>query len=401
MRDLAQPDSCAVLIIGAGPVGLAAAAKCVRLGIGFLLVEAGPVPAWSVSQWGHVRLFSPWSECLDEDAVSLLHENGWTAPPAEELPTGSDLISTYLAPLAQLPKIRRHLRFGQRIARCERLHSKQAGFVVTTAKGNTISARAVIDASGTWDCPRRLPGARTSSRIHYGIPDIAAEGMREAIRSARILLVGSGHSAMTILLHLLEALPTESASKIIWVRNRICQPLCPSDASQLGRAKLERRAFDAASDPHVETIGGTRIARIEEREGQVFAQPEDPSGSAVEIRADVAFVVVGFDPDHGLAANLKLAIDPHLLAPTQLAPLIDPAKHTCNTVPAHGVAELAHPEEGFFIVGSKSYGRAPNFALKTGYAQLDSVLESIATVERNVIGSTSMQRQTQGSARLA
>ena len=44
----------------------------------------------------------------------------------------------------------------------------------------------------------------------------------------------------------------------------------------------------------------------------------------------------------------------------------------------HGARELAHPEKDFYIVGMKSYGRAPTFLLATGYEQARSVVAMIA-----------------------
>jgi hypothetical protein len=61
-----------------------------------------------------------------------------------------------------------------------------------------------------------------------------------------------------------------------------------------------------------------------------------------------------------------------------VGPLIDPNVHSCGTVPAHGIAELAHPEPGYVIVGMKSYGRAPTFLLATGYQQVGSVVAALA-----------------------
>jgi hypothetical protein len=60
-------------------------------------------------------------------------------------------------------------------------------------------------------------------------------------------------------------------------------------------------------------------------------------------------------------------------APRALAPLIDPNVHSCGTVPPHGVEELAQPEAGFYVVGMKSYGRAPTFLMLTGYEQVRSI----------------------------
>jgi hypothetical protein len=36
--------------------------------------------------------------------------------------------------------------------------------------------------------------------------------------------------------------------------------------------------------------------------------------------------------------------------------------------------ELTHLEAGYFVVGMKSYGRAPTFPLATGYEQVRSVV---------------------------
>jgi hypothetical protein len=39
--------------------------------------------------------------------------------------------------------------------------------------------------------------------------------------------------------------------------------------------------------------------------------------------------------------------------------------------------ELAQPEPGLFLVGMKSYGRAPSFLAMTGYEQVRSVVAAI------------------------
>jgi hypothetical protein len=52
--------------------------------------------------------------------------------------------------------------------------------------------------------------------------------------------------------------------------------------------------------------------------------------------------------------------------------------HSCGSVPPHGAAELGHPEPGLYIVGAKSYGRAPTFLLATGYEQVRSVVAELA-----------------------
>jgi hypothetical protein len=94
--------------------------------------------------------------------------------------------------------------------------------------------------------------------------------------------------------------------------------------------------------------------------------------------ADTVVNSTGFRPDHDMVGELRLDLDPILGSTRALAPLIDPNKHSCGTVPPHGVDELAHPEPGYYAIGAKSYGRAPTFLLATGYEQARSVVAALA-----------------------
>ncbi|MCK9519716.1 MAG: flavoprotein, partial [Dehalococcoidia bacterium] len=67
-----------------------------------------------------------------------------------------------------------------------------------------------------------------------------------------------------------------------------------------------------------------------------------------------------------------------LEAPVRVAEEVDPNLHSCGSIRATGAADLAHPEQGFYIVGAKSYGRAPNFLALTGFEQVRSVVAEIA-----------------------
>jgi hypothetical protein len=93
--------------------------------------------------------------------------------------------------------------------------------------------------------------------------------------------------------------------------------------------------------------------------------------------ADRVVVLTGFRPDLSFLSEMRLELDPILQAPVRLAPEIDPNVHSCGSVPPHGVAELAHPEPGLYLVGMKSYGRAPTFLALTGYEQIRSVVAEL------------------------
>uniref|UniRef100_UPI0013E00D3F FAD-dependent oxidoreductase n=1 Tax=Modestobacter sp. KNN46-3 TaxID=2711218 RepID=UPI0013E00D3F len=98
-------DDLPVVVIGAGPVGLAAAAHLLERGLEPLVLEAGDQPASAVRAWGHVRLFSPWEYDVDDAAVRLLEQTGWESPDRTALPTGAELAERYLAPLAATPQL--------------------------------------------------------------------------------------------------------------------------------------------------------------------------------------------------------------------------------------------------------------------------------------------------------
>ena len=92
-----------VVIIGAGPIGLAAAANAAERDLDFVVLEAGSEAGAAVAEWAHVRLFSAWRELIDPAAGRLLEAAGtWTAPDQDAYPTGGEWREQYLRPLAEL-----------------------------------------------------------------------------------------------------------------------------------------------------------------------------------------------------------------------------------------------------------------------------------------------------------
>src|SRR3981081_1288278 len=89
-----------VAIVGAGPVGLAAAAHVLERGLRPIVLEAGNSAGHAVRQWGHVQLFSPWEYNIDRAAARLLASTGWNSPEPGAYPTGAELVERYLEPLA-------------------------------------------------------------------------------------------------------------------------------------------------------------------------------------------------------------------------------------------------------------------------------------------------------------
>ena len=385
-----------VVVVGAGPIGLAAAAHLVERGIEPLVLEAGAHAGAAVSGWHHVRLFSPWSEVVDPAAARLLGGSGWTRPDGATYPTGAEWASRYLQPLAAVLGDR--VRYGTRVvgvARRGRDRVVDAGrdteplsvHLRTAAGEERVLARAVVDASGTWSTPNPLGGdglpARgehaAADRIAYRVPDLAEEAGRARYAGRRTAVAGSGHSALTALVAFAELAEQQPGTELVWLlrRGAVRNVFGGGDADQLpARGALGRRAAAAVEAGRVRVVHGFRTAEVRiARDGGLVLLDED--GRALD-PVDEVVALTGFRPDLSWLSELRLELDPTLQAPRQLAPLIDPNVHSCGTVYPHGVRELAHPEPGVYLVGMKSYGRAPTFLAMTGYEQVRSVVAAIA-----------------------
>ena len=388
-------DEYPVVVVGAGPVGLAAAAHLLERGLEPLVLEAGPEAGAAVAQWHHVRLFSAWSELVDSAAEKLLVGTDWQPPAPSAYPTGAEWASDYLRPLAAALGDR--VRYGATVvgvARRGRDRVVDAGrdtepftvHVRTAAGEERITARAVVDASGTWASPNPLGGdglpalgeRDAADRIAYQVPDLSDPAVRTRYAGRRVAIAGSGHSALTALV-VFAALAQESpATEVLWLLRRgvAANVFGGGAADQLpARGALGQRAAAAVEAGHIEAVRGFRTAEVRRTGDGLVLVADD--GRALE-PVDEVVAVTGFRPDLSWLSELRLELDPTLQAPVTLAPLIDPNVHSCGTVYPHGVRELSHPEPGVFLVGMKSYGRAPTFLAMTGYEQVRSVAAAIA-----------------------
>ncbi|KAF3466780.1 NAD(P)-binding domain-containing protein [Streptomyces sp. Tu 3180] len=389
-------DRLPVVVIGAGPVGLAAAAHLVERGLEPLVLEAGPSAGTAVRDWAHVRLFSPWAEVTDPAAEKLLAPTGWTRPDGASCPTGGDWAERYLQPLADALGDR--VRYGATVTGVTRAGRDRVvdadrdaqPFTVHVERADgreeRITARAVVDASGTWSVPGpmgadglpALGEKAAADRISYRVPDLRDPAVRARYAGRRTAVVGSGASAFTALALLADLAGEEPGTHAVWVLRRGigANTFGGGEADQLpARGALGLRARAAVEAGHASAVTGFRTRAVERDGDRLVLVAED--GRRPD-PVDEIVVLTGFRPDLSFLSEVRLGLDERLQAPTALAPLIDPNVHSCGTVRPHGVNELSHPEKDVHLVGMKSYGRAPTFLAMTGYEQVRSVAAALA-----------------------
>lgn len=388
-----------VAIIGAGPVGLAAGAHLIRRGVPVRIYEAGSAVGANLRDWGHVRVFTPWRYCVDDAATTFLKRRGWRLPSPDAFPTGGEIVTQYLEPLAATPELAGAIETNARITAISRLGMDKVAtrgregrpLVLSIVMPNGVHrmlARAVIDASGTWSSPNPigangLPAdgeTEFSNRIAYGIPDILGND-RHLYAGRATLVIGGGYSAANALLDLERLAQSDSSTRFLWATRgtNLIRIYGGGSADQLpARGELGAYTRRLVESGRVPLIAGFAAVAVRDEGAAISVEGDTADGLRRIGPVDRIIAATGQRPDLSLTRELRLDLDPWLESTKALGPLIDPNEHYCGSVPPHGHRELAHPEPGFYTVGVKSYGRAPTFLLLTGYEQVRSVAAAIA-----------------------
>ncbi|HEV7503963.1 MAG TPA: FAD-dependent oxidoreductase [Thermoanaerobaculia bacterium] len=386
-----------IAILGAGPTGLEAALAAAEAGYPFTVYEAAPGVAGNVRAWGHVRLFTPWEMNVSARMRSHLAAAGIETPDGAECPTGRELAERLLEPLAGLPEVAPRLRLGTRVLGIGREGLLKHEEIATAERGRrpfrlllsddsgrewTETADLVIDATGSWGHPNTLgdagipaPGERSfEGEIRRNIPDFEREAADWAGKS--ILLAGAGHSAQTAARDLARLAQEAPGTEVIWL---LRNPK-PSWGTHPGdplpeRAGLaaEAAALAAGTSPAFEVRRGAAVEEVSKPNGRFHVVLRNDSGPE-SIEVDRILSLTGAVGDHGLYRQLQVHECYATCGPIKLSgALLGAGSSDCLTQTTHGADTLTNPEPGFFILGSKSYGRNNTFLMRIGWEQVGEV----------------------------
>lgn len=385
-----------IAVIGAGPVGLAAAAHLTIRNIPFILFESAETVGASVLDWGHVKVFSPWKYNLDSASVKLLEGTNWKKPDIDALATGTEIVEQYLNPLSRHQLIEPFIHLNSKV-----ISVTKKGFHKMKSKGrdkvpfevyfenedgeiSSMECDAVIDASGTWFNPNPIDSSgiqakgemNLNKKIVYRIPDVKNSDIGKYANKT-VAVFGAGHSAINSLLDLADLIIEFPQTKIIWVlhsenMNKIYGGK-EVDALE-ARGALGRKIQNLVHANTLQIYNPFFMHNIYENQQKLAIKGIYNDKILVIEGVDEIIANTGARPDFSFLREIRYQADPALESVPALADLIDPNVHSCGTVRPHGEKELRQPEENFYIVGVKSYGRAPTFLMATGYEQVRSVV---------------------------
>jgi thioredoxin reductase len=403
-----RTDSKRLAIIGSGPIGLEAALMGVQHGFEVQVFERGKL-ADHLQRWGHVKLFSPFGmNTTTAGKAAIKAESSSHEFPADDAClTGRQHFSAYLEPLAKTKLLKDRIKTENQvlfIGRHRLLKDDLAGdpkrasapfrlLVREKGKERFEEADFVLDCSGVYGQHRWLgdggiPAAgelAAEATISYGLEDILGD-RKNHFAGKTTLVIGSGFSAATSVINLAELATTAQDTWVIWLaRTTSTQPIkrVPNDPlRERDRLAVKANTLATRADGNVEYHAGAVVRGVEplgpDKGFKVTAQLGKP-GQHRTWDVDRIIANVGYTPDTNLYRELQVHECYTSLGPMKLAAALSGhAGADCLQQVAHGVEALKTPEPGFFILGVKSYGRAPHFLLRIGFEQVRAVVGLLA-----------------------
>ena len=263
-----------LLIIGAGPAGIAAASEAKKLGLKYLVIEKGLIGNTIYNYPVGLTVFSTVNE-LEIEPGGL--------KPAREKPTREELLSYYVRFVLDNEL---NVQTEETVTAVTR---KPDGHFHVITDQEEYRARAVLFAMGAMDFPRKLgvPGE--------GLPHVF-DHFRETYPwvKKRALIIGGGNSAGEAALFLAQegAETTLAIFRDDWENNDPKQGCIKYWVKQPLEEELKEHCLNLFFLGKV----------VEIREGEVELESE--SGERVLMHVDVVFILIGADADLTLLKNL-------------------------------------------------------------------------------------------------
>ena len=379
-----------IAVLGAGPTGLEAALAAVERGWDVTVYESAPHVAGHVREWGHVRLFTPWSMNLSPRVTAALGDapTGDTSPTGHELADVLDRAGRLLGDRLQLSTrvdavAREGLLKNEEIGTPRRA-DQPFRLLLTGHDGQERLAHAevVLDCTGSWGNPSPagdggIPAQgerQLGDRVVRHIPDVDREPQRWAGRE--VLLVGGGNSAQTVARDLAAA-----GAQVRWA-TRAPRPMwgAVADDPLPDRIALvaSSRRLASGEVPGVQLIPGVVVERLAEQGDRITVTLRAREGSRHELVVDEVVAMTGAAPDASLYRQLQVHECYATEGPMNLAAsLMGSGAADCLAQPALGIDALRNPEPRFFVLGIKSYGRNNTFLLRVGWEQVAEVFAAL------------------------
>jgi hypothetical protein len=402
-----------ISVLGAGPIGLEAALYGRFLGYDVAIYERGRV-ADNVLRWGHVRMFSPFYMNRSPLGLAALEAQApsFRPPDDQALLTARQWADAYLIPLSQTDLLADHvhehtsaLAIGREgtlkgeLVGSEERDERPFRILLRDPQGREWAdmADVVIDTTGVYGNPNwmgdgGIPAIGESTlrdRIEYHLPDVLGTG-RDRYAGRHTLLVGSGYSAATTLLALVQLAKDSPATRITWATRRTLAanddgPICRFAGDPLAERDLLAQTANRlarAGDGCLRHLPATSVKAVgfDVAENQFNVQLVGQHAGSHHF--DRIIANVGYRPDKGIYEELHVHQCYASDGPMKLAAaLLGEASADCLDQTSHGPQSLLNPEPNFYILGAKSYGRNSNFLVSIGLAQIRELFSLIGDRE--------------------
>ncbi|MDV6373198.1 YpdA family putative bacillithiol disulfide reductase [Deinococcus arenicola] len=278
MNPAPSPDLFDVAIVGAGPVGLAAAISCKRAGLSYVVLEKGCVVNAIFEYPTYMSFFTtaPELEIGNHPFVT-----------GHDKPDRRDALMYY-----RLVSQREALNVEQ-YTEVKAVHAAPAGFTLAVERRDgtpdVVEARRVMVATGYYDNPLSLgiPGEDGENVSHYYTEAHPFMGLS-------VTVIGAGNSAADAALDL-----WRGGAKVTMV---VRAPELKSTIKYWVRPDLENRIKEGSISAHF----NSRVIDM----GQDAVTVEREDGTTFELSTHFTFALTGYRPDLSFLGDLNLAQQP-------------------------------------------------------------------------------------------